>query len=521
MSDEVVRPQDLEPLKEPLVEAVIFAFMMNDKGLLGNLVGKPDESHIKNGSGTFKYTCPEALDWDYGFTVTYPDGDWTFNVPIFPDESSSSDSSFTNNGTTYETFDAVGVWADLRERVSTWIDPWIQSPNPNEFKNQIASIADIIKQLYVQDEVQVGGQAVGAPGDDVATTTDSPLSDVRTAISDMKSFLGDLAGGAIDALETAYANDVALTISGQRALATVAGLTIAGEAMAWNNTYKNLKTLIQAATTDFESYAKSQSASGQDVVAGLTVVSGAATIGAGATAAFPPFTGALAAVSGVAALGAALWPTQEARVPTEIMLGGGSPEEYWEAFERAIKDTDLELTYAENDLVAMCTNALNDLASNPDAYSITRKRADGTAQPHDNLNGFLTARIDISPSKMRGVAGCVASIGDHQRGVAGLFGGSDASGDPAAFVKSEWNRGTLPSGVTIGRGSEGPYDHFKQVIDTLIDLLIEEYGTAHRIADHCVAIANDFAATDDGVVDNLAKSYDTVPLPTEIGISGN
>lgn len=517
---EVVKPHQLEPLKEPLTEAVIFAFMMNDKGLLGNLVGVPDESHISNGSGKFKYTCPEKFNWDYGFTVTYPDGEWTFNVPIFPDESSSPDSSFTNAGVTYETFDAVSVWNDLRQRVSDWLDPWIQSPSPGEFENQIASIADIIPQLYVQDEVQVGGQAVSAPGDDAATTTTSPLSDIRTAIADMKSFLGDLRAGAIDALETAYTNDVALTISGQRALATVAGLTIAGEAMAWNNTYKNLKTIIEAATKDFESYAKSQAASGQNVVKGLSVVSGAATIGAGATAAFPPFTGTLAAVAGVASIGAALWPTQEARVPTEIVLGGDSPAAYWEAFEQAIKDVDLEFTRAEQDLVAMCTNALSDLANNPDAYSITRKRADGTAQPHDNLNGFLVAQIDIDPTKMNGVAGCIASIGEHQRGVAGLFGGTDVSGNPAAFVQGEWYRGTLPHGVHIGSGAYGPYDSFKDVVDTLTDLLIEESRTANRIAEHCVEIARDFTATDqevDSAVTSLGRQYDTVPLPTGIG----
>lgn len=515
---EVVRPTDLEPLKKPLIQSVINAYMRHvDLSVEGESAFR-----CKGGScaeGRFDFYVEDGYD-AAEFYCDYPSGAWHQSRVLW-------DNDYDAGETVYETplFDVKAKYDEIEQLVSEWVDPWINDcQSPNVFTNQIASIADIIEQLYVQDEVRVGGQQVTSVGNGAAQSTSSPVSDIRTAISDMGSYLDDLAGGAIDALQMAYVNDIGLTISGQRALATAAGLTIAGEAMAWNSTYRNLRTLFTDAATDFNAFAESGSGSGQNIATGFAIVSGVTTIGAGATAAFPPFAGPLTAVAGVSALGAALWPVEAAREPTEIVLSGSSFEDYWASFTEGVRAVDLELTYAEQELTALCNNVLTDCDTNPDSYSITMKSSNGSPQANDNLNGFLSAQIDISPTKMRGVAGAIESIGDHQRGVAGLFGGTDASGDPASFVKNEWSRGSLPTGVTMGSGDFGPYADFSNVIDALVELLIMESKTAHRIAEHCIEIARDFTGTDQEVgrdLESQATKYDTVPIPGKIGLSGD
>ena len=108
-------------------------------------------------------------------------------------------------------------------------------------------------------------------------------------------------------------------------------------------------------------------------------------------------------------------------------------------------------------------------------------------------------------------------------GVAGLFAGTDGAGAPAAFVQAEWGRGSLPNGATIGSGSFGPYHDYVALVDTLVDLLLGEAQTAQRVAEHCIAIANDFTATDEQArqdLESTTRDYDTVPLPASIGQTG-
>jgi hypothetical protein len=117
---------------------------------------------------------------------------------------------------------------------------------------------------------------------------------------------------------------------------------------------------------------------------------------------------------------------------------------------------------------------------------------------------------------MRFIAGAVESIGDHQRGLAGRLGGVDGAGNPSSLVQSEWGRASLPEVGVMGNGPSGPYDAFAQVVDQLTDLLLIEARTAHRLAEHCIAVSRDFRATDDqreAELDSIAGQFDTVAIP--------
>jgi len=528
MTGDVTTPSDLAPLKKPLIEAVINAYFRKatifaegdaaGDGSVAPLLESRSGS-CKDGRFDFRFTLynPDnpMASTGHNIYVSYPDGKWREDVSMWFDHDTDGP------------FDAKAKFAEITDMVSTWIDPFINGHSPNEFTNQIAAVSAIVDQLYVQDEVRIGDNPVSPKPEEGKTSV--PVSDIQSCIADMKTEIGDLSGLAIDALERAYTNDVGLTISGQRAMAIVAGLALTGEAAAWNGAYGDLKTFYGNATTDFNSFAESHGASGQGTQQTLSVISGVATVATGATAAFPPASGTFGVIAGVASIGAALWPTEEAVKPTEIVLKGGSFDEYFTSFTESVRAVDAELTNAEQCLGTMCTRMLEDVSNFPDAFSIGARRPDKTGQQEKDyldLQRFLDANqsspnselyagteINIVHTKLKNTAGMIEAVGDHQRAVAGKLGGTGSDGAPAALVKSEWSRESL-NGVFLGSSYYGHYDSYEALVDGLIDLLVQEAGTAHRVAEHAYDISTDFSKTDqqrEKELDAMAKKLDTVP----------
>lgn len=527
MAGDVTTPADLTSLKQPLIEAVTNAyfrkatiFAEGDAAGDGSVVpmlesrsGSCDEGRFDFRFSLYNPDAPLATT-GHDIYVSYPGGKWREDVPMWFDHDTDGP------------FDAVAKFGEISDMVSTWIDPFINGHSPNELTNQIASMAGLIDQLYVQDEVVIGGNPV-TPGEQEGAAS-IPVSDVQTCIADIKTEIADLSGLSIDALEKSYTNDVGLTISGQRAMAMVAGLAITGEAAAWNKVYSDLKTFFANATTDFNSFAESHGSSGEGEAQTLTIISGVTAVASGATAAFPPASATLAVVSGITSLGAAMWPQEQAIEPTEIVLEGGSFEEYWSSFTECVRAVDRELTNAESCLGTMCTRMLNESASFPDAFSITARRADGSGQgnDYDDLNRFLATNqgspndelyagteIHIVHSKLKNVAGMIETIGDHQRTVAGKLGGNSDAGAPNALVQSEWSRESL-NGVILGAGHHGHYESYAALVNGLIDLLLQESATAHRVAEHAYDISTGFTLTDqqrEAELDTIARQFDTIP----------
>ncbi|MDN5745642.1 MAG: hypothetical protein L0H31_11035 [Nocardioidaceae bacterium] len=528
MAGDVTKPSDLAPLKKPLIEAVTNAyfrkamiFAEGDSAGDGSVVPMLESRSGSCSGGRFDFRFslynpdnPMATT-GHNIYVSYPDGQWREDVSMWFDHDTDGP------------FDAKAKYAEIDEMVSTWIDPFINGHSPNEYTNQIASIATIVDQLYVQDEVRIGGNPVTPEQGEGKTSV--PVSDVQSCIADIKTEIGDLSGLAIDALEKSYTNDVGLTVSGQRAMAIVAGLALTGEAAACNKVYSDLDLFFANATTDFNSFAESHGASGEGTRQTLSVISGVSTVATGATAAFPPAAATFGVIAGVAGVGAALWPSDEAIEPTEIVLKGGSFDEYFTSFTDSVRSVDVELTNAEQCLGTMCNRMLEEVANFPDAFSIGARRADKTGQQeadHQDMQRFLNANqsspsselyagteINIAHSKLKNVAGMIESIGDHQHTVAGKLGGSGSDGAPSALVQSEWSRETL-NGVILGAGYHGHYENYEALVDGLIDLLIQESGTAHRVAEHAYDISTDFALTDqqrETQLDKITQQFDTIP----------
>ncbi|CAN5374413.1 hypothetical protein BH11ACT8_BH11ACT8_32040 [soil metagenome] len=487
-------PSDLTPLKEPLIEAVTNAYM-------AKLVPSTGPFEYAEGScqeGEFRYKH-SRFGLDDKVYCSYPDGQWKVDQLLDPDDDRSPGDHV---GDELTLFDAAAKFQEIREEVSKWVDPWIACADPNEFTAELQALASIIDQLYVQGEVRLGGNPVA--GGDSSGTTSMPVTDVQSAIADMGSELSSLNGLAIDALERAYVNDVGLTISGQRALAAVAGLAVAGEAEAWSRAYANLTEFITKATHDFEVFSGVDQEEGDGGKTALTVVSGAATAAAAATFEFPPAAVTFGVIAGLAAIGSAFWPGGEESAPaTLIALEGGDFGAVWESFGLGIRGIDSELTQAEYSLAMMCRNAIADLSTHPDSFSITAKGPGGVPQAGDNLPRFLNTEGDSAPielyagdditivhHKLKTVAGLVEHVGNHQRTVAGSLGAADSD--------AGWSRGTL-QGTVIGWGPTGHHADTSVVLDTLTDLLLTESRTAHRVAEQCLDISTGFRLTDDQI----------------------
>lgn len=491
---DVGTPSDLVPLKEPLVEAVIEAYMAH-KATEGS-----DFEFYEGGcsAGEFRYRVPR-FGRDTRAYVSYPGGQWKIDQWLDPDDEVDPGTSVGD----IVTFDAASAYEMVRREVSEWIEPWIACGDPQDLADRIRSMAVVVDELYVQDEVRMG------EGSDDAGGTSVPVADVQAAIADMRSELSSLNGLAIDALERAYVNDVGLTISGQRALAGVAALAVAGEAEAWSNAFANLREFFTGATADFASFARSSGGSTGDAArTTLTVLSGTATAAAGATFAFPPAAGALGVVAGLAAIGATFWPSEAAVPATILTLEGSDFDSLCASFGNSVRQVNSEIVEAEHSLAVMCRNVLTTYAENPDSFSITARGRADVPQPGDNLPRFLGTDAGSAPielyagdqvrivhSKLRRVSAMIEHVGQHQRSVAGRVGEPDAGA---------WGREYLQGGI-LGWGPTGHFHDFAAVVGALVDLLLLEARTANRIAEHCVDISTGFSRTEDEISATLQR----------------
>lgn len=485
MTDDPSRPQDLEPLKQPLIESVIDAYMAKNVAGTGGLVF--DHGSCAEGEFRFSSETDRQLEASYRYYCSYPDGQWKQDATFFPDQDMSPDDHADGNASL---FDAKAKFEEIARVVSEWIDPFIAGHSPNEFNNQIAVLQNVINELYVQSEVRVGEKTIG--GDSEPGTTTAPTGSVRSAIADIESDLEPLAGNAINNLKRNYTNDVGLTISGQRALATVAGLAIMGERISWSNTYSDLTSFYKNATSDFTSFAKS---GGPDTAQTLTIVSGLTGIGAALTAPIAPLSAGLGVVSGVTGLASNYVP--EPAEATIVTLRGGDFDTLWDSFKQGVSDINSELTEAEFTLHNMIQQALADYDANATCYSLIPARQfmkSDENSPESELYGGNS--IQIVHPRMRSVAGKIEHIGDHQRTVAGKL--SDA------VNISEWSRGTL-NGGSIGWGPNGHAASFELIVDTLTTLLLEESKHMHRLAEHCVEVSEGFKVAEAEVERTLDK----------------
>ncbi|KRB76343.1 hypothetical protein ASE01_15200 [Nocardioides sp. Root190] len=487
----------LEELKEPLVEAVINAYMRKKLSAdVDNFYFDPSEEGGSCEAGEFRYKLPRAFA-DKGVYCYYPSGVWKIDHNIASDVTTSAGDK-NIEGEHVSLPDLVPIWDEIRTEIHSWIDPWMDAVDPDDFSDQVASVVLIAQQLHIGESTTT---TQSSP--DGTARTLSAVTDIQSAVDDSKSDLTLMSGGAVRSLQLSYTNDVGRTISGQQNLAAVAALALAAEVMAWTECYTTLTEFLKAATADFNSFANATDGSGPSFTpVALSALSGAATVVAG-TAVFPPAAAAAAVVAGIATVAVAFWPNDSyaASKDVRVVLEGGDYTALLGSFMSNVREIEDDVFRAEYAIGRMCRSAVEDMYEKPDNYSIARRLRSGERQPNDPLQSFLDADVDlvVKPRLMRDIAGRIETISRHQRGLA-----SRLSGDASALASAHWSRPAL-HGDTIGYGTTGAFDQYADLVNQLVDLLVDEARTSHRVAVQCLDLATDFEQTDLGAKEELAK----------------
>lgn len=522
MSATVVTPDqvlslDGRDLRTELHEAVINAYMMKYGAGVGGLRGNPEKSTLI-GSGddaefVFDYVRGGGRP-DRNFGVKYPSGAWREVFLWAPDDDSVShgDSFDDWGGAEVTLFDATGKWEEIRQIVDSWLDPWVQrSPNPNDFKPAIDELAYIANQLYVGD-ARAG--TPGAEDDPSSNASSSGPVDFRTALEETGVKNTGISETSY-AFNSTYGEDIWHTVAGQQSMATALGLAVTAEAMAWNQTYKDLQQFIGVAIHDFNSYAASTSGSGQGTAVALSAVATVSGLAGGTVGvAFPPFGIAMAGVSASAALLGLMFPATAAAKDESVVLEGGDYMAYWGSFKQQLITISDNQATAEINITTGLYNVLEDERNTPDNYSLTRKgqvgnRIYGDQAPNDNWGKMMKTDIDVIPIKLKRVSGACEMIGDHQVKLADIL-------EPSILRSWIWYRPELPEAGRIGINHHyGPEPTVELALTRTADLLRQEGRTSRRVAEQVMAWALDFEAVDDqnrqvlnGFVNRWADHWD-------------
>lgn len=476
MSEEIVRPQDVLAggLRQKLIDAMIHAYMAKGAIEDGSLQGV---AWRKEESGEWRYVVELVAAGDPDI-VCDSSGRWRHAKPLAPDKTLSVGLNHidgNDNAYAVTVFDARAKWAEIEDFVDAWTRPWVlHSPNPNAFTNQINSVATVARQLYVGNAPQSAGQGIPP------ASADEDLWDAMTQL--MISI--DDTSRAVDLFQNNYATDIWKTVGGQQSLVYAAGLAITTEASAWNATYASLRDFLTLAAHDFKAFGNSAEGRGSELSAFLGATSAVTSLlGATAGMAFPPFGAAMGAVSSATNVAQIMNPEIPAINDDSLTLTGGSYEAKTKSFKEQIKRIEKDLAAAERGIAAGCRAALKDLRTSPDNYSL--RRSPSRQGDFENFPAMYASRIDIHPQKLRRSAAACELIANHQRGLAKILSGRDAAGNPSSVSASEWSRGALPEGGTIGSTSTGPLASYENVIDAAVTLLLDESKESHRVPTGC------------------------------------
>lgn len=325
-------------------------------------------------------------------------------------------------------------------------------------------------------------------------SADADLWDALTQLE----ISADNTSQAVDLFQQNYATDIWKTIGGQNGLVTAAVLAMTAEAAAWHESYKSLRDFLEVARSDFLVYSGSSDGSGSKTAAVLgatATVTG--VLGGAVSIALPPFGAALGLLSGAASIAQLMNPEVPSVPDTSLVLGDGDFYEKMDAFKAEIKKIEKNLSDTELMVTDGCNGILADFQQNPDNYSLRRnpkKQGD-----YENFPKMYNSTIELTRDKLLKTAAACQLIAEHQRGLASILVGADAAGYPSSPVPDEFYRNYLPEVGVIGSGSSGPLFTIQRLVDTAVDLLIDESRESHRVAEWLIELVEDFADNEAGI----------------------
>ncbi|WGX95467.1 hypothetical protein [Nocardioides sp. L-11A] len=466
-------------LKDTLIEAMIDAYM---RRAVPNVV----DGSCKEGRFEIITPRPTINHQAKRLYVSYPGGHWTEDGGLIGGDPDLG----------FDYFDAVGqVYEPIKQSVDTYLTPMMEAPRPDDFDDQIAVLQHVIQHLSVTGEVRTTGSGP-------ATTIEVGDELVPQYIAEIGNELSDLNGVAMVRLRQVYGADrISDVMTGQHALAVVAGVLVAGEAQVWARFHRDFHKLIDGAAKDFHAYSEGNEVSAGeifDVVKSVADASGLLSIPKGVATVIGKATTLGGIVKG-------FLPPEPP--PHDYSLDGSSYQALSDSFWQAVVDliTDVESTELA---FADCASSAVETASQPAG----KNRVITTSFDLKNPEEFLTAGADgiykdsngntvdivVTDDALRKISGRYEAIGDHCRGLATKIAGAPEQG--------VWSRDiTGPHGL-----SHGHYASFSGLVDLVATLLTSNADEMHSVGERCLLILSDFKATDAAIEKDLDKEAKAV-----------
>lgn len=414
--------------------------------------------------------------------ISYPDGRVT--LLMMPDE----DITPAPDGLRFDPLEVFQRWPE-------WMDlifyPWYSMPSSGDFDDKVGRMKEIVGQLAG------GGTSINGEGANV--DIESTNTDVDSYINDINGKMSTLSGDAMEALKTSYLDRLPVVIGGQFALASVAGIGIAGEQELWKTAEADIKAIATKAKTAFEACSGGKGVSAFDLFTAAGVVLGIAGIFA---------TGGTSVAVGLLSTAATVgttYITDEPAPPEPVPFAADDPREVYSNIQKAVSTLgDQVMVDQENALRDAMAKALALSSSGSSVNNFEFGRPSDFL--HEDRPGQLFGKhenIELSKDSLLDIAGRLQFVADHLQSTLGQLDG--------VYGDGPWTRHG-----TMGIGPEGHYFAWSQLVDQLGMLLDQARKALHAVAERMVLVAHDFESTEDQIVAELAGLVKNLPDPTPL-----
>lgn len=463
---------------------------MSSKTALRNLIPEVQKAAIKSAmrsSGFRDGSCDEGefrapynlvpRDEDgesYGgfnpvdFVVTYPGGTWY--VDNYGQRVPYSQTSWADS--LPPPFDAVELYNSWKTSVAELLEPWLNTPEPDDFDTPIDTIRAVALKL------SAGGVVADGKGEELQLEGGNQAlgSYVTYVTSELAQYNGDM----IDTLSLNYTSRLSQILNGQHIVACAAGTTVAGEKEVWRRADASVLELANAAKTAFLS--ERGGADWKKVLGIVGTVTSALGLflGPGGVATANATIGTVTGIIG----GFLPEPPEE----KETLIEGSTATEIIASLSTALSNLATTIGDVESDFLSFGIEIDGWIWDNLSYFDISRP----TDFLEDDRGEYFAAgeNLQVLTPHLRKIAGVVKLIGVEQRDAGNQM--NDATKEVA------WYRD-----AALGLSYRGHFAGWSVLEQSLTGLCSNSFAELTSVAERMVAASYDFDATDEAVQNAL------------------
>lgn len=398
------------------------------------------------------------------FVVTYPGGTWY--VDNYGERVPYSQTSWADS--LPPPFDAVELYDSWRTSVAEVLEPWLNTPEPDDFDTPVETIRAVALKL------SAGGVVTNGEGEELQI--EGGNQELGSYVGYVTSELAQYNGDMIDTLSLNYTSRLSQVLNGQHIVACAAGTTVTGEQEVWRRADESVLELANAAKTAFE--AERGGADWKKILGVVGTLSSAVGLflGPGGVATANATIGTVTGIIG----GFLPEPPEE----KESVIKGDSAPEILESLSTALADLATTIGNVESDFLSFGIGVDSWIWDNLSYFDISRP-----SNFLDNDRGEYFApgeNLEVLTPHLRKIAGVVKLIGIEQRAAGQQM--NDATKEVA------WYRDPA-----LGLSYRGHFAGWSVLEQSLTGLCSRSFEELEDVALRMVDASYDFDAADEAV----------------------